>query len=82
MSGGLFSVNKPPMKICMHMLNEIKPLLAESPLFDFPEDKSTTNYGRRTKRQRKGITFKLGQGGTLDELAEGVLGQSAVILSR
>lgn len=56
------------------MLNDLKPLFAESPIFAFP-DPFAQSGGKNTKRKRQKNVFKMGQGGTLDELASGVLGE-------
>ena len=55
----------------MHIVNELKKLINESRLFVHKE-KLDKPAGK--KRRRKD-NVKIGQGGTLDPLADGVLGQ-------
>ena len=61
----------------MSIVNDIQRLVARSKLFvdaeKLEKTKGTTaDHGRREKRARAAI--KIGQGGTLDPLADGVLG--------
>jgi tRNA pseudouridine55 synthase len=65
----------------MTVVNTIKPLLSSSRLFLPQEDGKDTNKGSKSKvkRRRKGKAglkdmVKMGTGGTLDPLADGVLG--------
>ena len=53
----------------MSIINDMKKLIAGSSLF-VHQDKHEV----RSKRKRGGDTVKIGQGGTLDPLADGVLG--------
>jgi tRNA pseudouridine55 synthase len=69
---GLFGVIKPSGTVTMQMLNSLNDLLASSPLFKAPE--TSTPKGR--KQRWKAARVKLGQGGTLDPLAQGVVGRS------
>lgn len=83
---GLFAIAKPSGPTSMHILDTLKPLLASSPLFY--EEREWKSDGRQQgKKMRKSKPWekallqrcgrmppKLGQGGTLDPLAEGVLG--------
>jgi tRNA U55 pseudouridine synthase TruB len=69
---GLFAINKPSGQVCMTMLNRLQPLFSTSKLF---EGATNTHKGRRRGKTRK-PTVKMGQGGTLDPLADGVLGES------
>ena len=59
----------------MKVLDAISPLLCESKLFVDPEMiKHHHAHGKRKKNKTdKGV--KIGQGGTLDPLADGVLGE-------
>lgn len=60
----------------MSIINDVKLLVAQSRLF-VDADKLEKNKGqkipKRGKRAREGV--KIGQGGTLDPLADGVLGE-------
>ncbi|KAI6109502.1 pseudouridine synthase [Pisolithus sp. B1] len=60
---GLFAVYKPSGPTSMSVLEDIKKLICKSPLFA-----DATGKGKRAKD-----TVKIGQGGTLDPLADGVL---------
>ena len=73
----LFGVIKPSGPTSMSIINDIQHLVARSRLFVDAEklDKSKgkkVDPGRRGKHAREAI--KVGQGGTLDPLADGVLG--------
>lgn len=76
---GLFAIDKPSGAITMKLLNALKELLETSDTFAVPEKADSGNNGRwkKRKRSRPGSSVKLGQGGTLDPLASGVLGQSS-----
>jgi tRNA pseudouridine55 synthase len=68
---GLFGVIKPSGPTSMHIVNQLKELISNSRLF---VDEKTLEVKAGKKRKRKdGV--KVGQGGTLDPLADGVLGQ-------
>jgi tRNA pseudouridine55 synthase len=67
---GLFAINKPTGQVCMTMLNRLQPLFSTSRLFD---GGIVANKGKRRGKNRKPMV-KMGQGGTLDPLADGVLG--------
>ena len=81
---GLFGLIKPSGPPSMVLLDRIKPLLYESPLFVTEEEDRKRNRdmrlrgakkGRGSKRRHKqNECVKVGQGGTLDPLADGVLG--------
>lgn len=51
----------------------IKPLLCESRLFHDPNEPMTAESKKQKKKKKGGL--KIGQGGTLDPLADGVLGE-------
>jgi tRNA U55 pseudouridine synthase TruB len=70
----LFGVIKPSGPTSMSIINDIQRLVSRSMLFaDAEKNKGTkADHGRRGKRARDAI--KIGQGGTLDPLADGVLG--------
>lgn len=83
---GLFAVNKPSGPTSMALLDSIKPLFGYSQLFKPSEDappplpsdkKKKGNKWRKSKggggRGIGGFAVKVGQGGTLDPLADGVL---------
>lgn len=53
----------------MSIINEMKKLVGRSSLFVLDKDYDVLN-----KRKRGGDKVKIGQGGTLDPLADGVLG--------
>jgi tRNA pseudouridine55 synthase len=72
---GLFAINKPTGQVCMTMLNRLQPLFASSRLFE--GGVVAKKGGKRRGRGRK-PTVKMGQGGTLDPLADGVLGEWSV----
>ena len=68
----------------MAIVNDIKTLVSSSKLF-MPADvvaKNTVSSSSSSKdkgrgRRKKGLDAKIGQGGTLDPLADGVLGESS-----
>jgi tRNA pseudouridine55 synthase len=68
---GLFGVIKPSGPTSMHIVNELKKLINDSRLFVHKE-KLEKAAGKKRKRKDN---VKIGQGGTLDPLADGVLGQ-------
>lgn len=73
---GLFGVIKPSGPTSMSIINDIQQLVARSKLFVDAEKLEKTkgkkvDRGRRGKHAREGI--KIGQGGTLDPLADGIL---------
>lgn len=83
---GLFAIVKPSGPPSMAILDRLKPLLAKSKLLvdleeyekELAEMKKSKKDKRRPKRgrvSRPGDKPKLGQGGTLDPLADGVLGE-------
>lgn len=80
----LFGVIKPSGPTSMSIINDIQRLVARSKLFvdaeDLEKTKDKKDHGRRGKHSRKSI--KIGQGGTLDPLADGVLGELDLNLSR
>ncbi|KAJ3725866.1 pseudouridine synthase [Lentinula raphanica] len=66
----LFGMIKPSGPTSMSLLNDLQPLLSKSRLFEQP---SGSLPQRKKKRSKKVGDVKLGQGGTLDPLADGVL---------
>lgn len=71
---GLFAVSKPSGPTSMAVVNDIKSLVTRSPLFVKEEEleKATSSKKKRGKFAKSVV--KIGQGGTLDPLADGVLG--------
>jgi len=69
----------------MAIVNDIKGLVSSSRLF-MPTDVAAKNSapgprkdkGKGRRKERKGLDAKIGQGGTLDPLADGVLGEFAL----
>lgn len=63
----------------MRILDAITPLLVESRLFDDPNVPGALTRKPEKNKRKKNATHqgvKVGQGGTLDPLADGVLGES------
>jgi tRNA pseudouridine55 synthase len=65
---GLFGVIKPSGPTSMHVVNQLKELISSSRLF---VDEKKLAGKKKTRKNN----VKIGQGGTLDPLADGVLGQ-------
>ena len=61
----------------MSVLEDIKQLVGNSRLF-VDARKLENRTGKNSKKRRKD-TVKIGQGGTLDPLADGVLGKTHII---
>ena len=59
----------------MSSINDVKQLVAKSRLFVDTEKSANTKGPQRSKRRRTREAIKIGQGGTLDPLADGVLGE-------
>jgi tRNA pseudouridine55 synthase len=74
---GLFAIAKPSGPTSMSVINDIKRLVNDSRLFveaeKLGQKGNVSKAGKRGKRIRDAV--KIGQGGTLDPLADGVLGQ-------
>ncbi|PWZ03773.1 pseudouridine synthase [Testicularia cyperi] len=80
---GLFGINKPSGPTSMSLLDDLKPLFANSSLFADADGRRSKDQSRKRGRFGKGKggkwaggvagAPKLGQGGTLDPLADGVL---------
>ena len=71
---GLVPIEKPSGPTSMRVIDMIKPLLAESRLFHDPKAVTPQEIKAEVKKlmkHRGGL--KIGQGGTLDPLADGVL---------
>lgn len=72
---GLFPIAKPSGPSSMRVIDSITPLLVHSKLFDDPERRRHAQ-GKIPWKKKKNTThlgLKIGQGGTLDPLADGVL---------
>ncbi|KZP19507.1 pseudouridine synthase [Athelia psychrophila] len=69
----LFGVVKPSGPTSMSVVDTIKQLVTRSRLFLSPDDiaAASKNQGKRQRGKRQAV--KMGQGGTLDPLADGVL---------
>ncbi|KAK0521971.1 hypothetical protein OC842_006609 [Tilletia horrida] len=86
---GVFAIDKPSGPTSMSMLDDLKPLFAQSSLFlnadgSLPESRRPTKKGRgggrgggkwnrNAGKRGEPLPPKIGQGGTLDPLASGVL---------
>ncbi|KZT56998.1 pseudouridine synthase [Calocera cornea HHB12733] len=72
--GALFAIAKPSGPACMPMLDGLKPLINQSTLFNDPAsiEKAKQSLKKKRFKHRPG-GVKIGQGGTLDPLADGVL---------
>lgn len=78
---GIFAINKPSGPTCMSLLEDLKYLFSRSTLFrnkDGTQPSQSNNGGNRGGKRKgasgnKLIGPKIGQGGTLDPLADGVL---------
>lgn len=70
---GLFAVAKPSGPTSMSVVNDIKRLVVTSRIF-VEEDKIPKKPISTKKRKFAKEIVKIGQGGTLDPLADGVLG--------
>ncbi|KAH9161334.1 pseudouridine synthase [Lactarius sanguifluus] len=66
---GLFGVVKPSGPTSMHVVNQLKKLVNDSRLFVHKEKLEKTAGKKRARKDN----VKIGQGGTLDPLADGVL---------
>ncbi|GAA5923273.1 hypothetical protein JCM1841_005693 [Sporobolomyces salmonicolor] len=74
----LFAINKPTGQPSMTLLNKLQPLFASSQLFKDPlsaplHDQGNRGKGKGRRSKWKDARVKMGQGGTLDPLADGVL---------
>ena len=71
---GLFAVSKPSGPTSMSVLEDIKQLVGNSRLF--VDARKLENRTGNDSRKRRKDAVKIGQGGTLDPLADGVLGKT------
>ena len=60
----------------MKVIDSITALLLESRLFDDPQKRGQPVQKEKRKRNKTHEGLKIGQGGTLDPLADGVMGES------
>ncbi|OCF32288.1 tRNA pseudouridine(55) synthase [Kwoniella heveanensis CBS 569] len=70
---GLFPIAKPSGPSSMRVIDRITPLLLDSKLFDDPVKRSMADTKFKRKKNLTHMGLKIGQGGTLDPLADGVL---------
>jgi len=72
---GLFGVLKPSGPTSMSVLKDVKKLVAKSSLFVEPDKLVKQDHlGKHSRKRSRFDPVKIGQGGTLDPLADGVLG--------
>jgi hypothetical protein len=71
---GLFGIVKPSGPTSMHVVDQLKKLVCNSRLFVDEDKLAKTTVKKRSRRDN----VKVGQGGTLDPLAEGVLGECII----
>lgn len=74
----LFAINKPSGIVAMRLLDRLQPLFQSSSLFKDQDGNTAQKQHEKNQRGRKSkwkeTRVKMGQGGTLDPLADGVLG--------
>ncbi|EGG03842.1 uncharacterized protein MELLADRAFT_37829 [Melampsora larici-populina 98AG31] len=70
---GLFAINKPSGMVSMSLLNSLQSLFCRSPLFNADYEAYTNKSKNKRGKGRRKPLVKMGQGGTLDPLASGVL---------
>ncbi|KAF8238598.1 pseudouridylate synthase 4 [Tricholoma matsutake] len=70
---GLFGIYKPSGPTSMSVINDVKQLIANSRLFVDAEKLAKNKGNKQPKKRRMREAVKIGQGGTLDPLADGVL---------
>ncbi|KAG5342810.1 hypothetical protein C0989_008760 [Termitomyces sp. Mn162] len=70
---GLFGLAKPSGPTSMSVINDVKTLVSQSRLF-VEANKLEKSKGQKPPRKHARGGVKIGQGGTLDPLADGVLG--------
>ena len=78
---GLFGVAKPSGPTSMSIVNDLQQLIARSRLFVSAEKLEKIKHKKIDRRRGKSgrESVKVGQGGTLDPLADGVLGTTPYI---
>ncbi|WVQ78734.1 tRNA pseudouridine(55) synthase [Cryptococcus sp. DSM 104549] len=70
---GLVPIAKPSGRSSMRVIDAITPLIIDSKLFDDPVKRGQQQSQNKRKRNMTQHGVKIGQGGTLDPLADGVL---------
>lgn len=65
----------------LQLLNKLQPLFASSSLFKDKDEQPAPQGKKRGGRRGRQERIKMGQGGTLDPLADGVLGRSSSSLA-
>ncbi|KAL1733144.1 pseudouridine synthase [Schizophyllum commune] len=70
---GLFAIAKPSGPTSMSLLNDLQPLIATSKLFVSEEKIKELKKNKKPSSKKYRQAVKIGQGGTLDPLADGVL---------
>ncbi|TRM56240.1 pseudouridine synthase [Schizophyllum amplum] len=70
---GLFAIAKPSGPTSMSLLNDMQPLIATSKLFVSEDKIAELKKNKRPSSKKLRQAVKIGQGGTLDPLADGVL---------
>ena len=70
----LFAVAKPSGPTSMAVVNDIKSLVTKSRLFVKEEELEKASGSKKKRGKFAKSVVKIGQGGTLDPLADGVLG--------
>ncbi|KAL1747557.1 pseudouridine synthase [Schizophyllum fasciatum] len=70
---GLFAIAKPSGPTSMSLLNDLQPLIATSKLFVSEDKIAELKKQKRPSSKKYRQAVKIGQGGTLDPLADGVL---------
>ena len=76
----LFALNKPSGPTSMSVINDVKKLVASSRLFVPESVLAKQSTQKKGKGKRGSDAVKIGQGGTLDPLADGVLGMTSTEL--
>jgi hypothetical protein len=81
---GLFAISKPSGPPSMVLLDRLKALFSESTLFVSEEEAKKARDGGgkgkgKGRKAHKGGAIKMGQGGTLDPLADGILGTGFLV---
>lgn len=80
---GLFGIIKPSGPTSMSVIHDLQQLIGRSKLFVEAEklEAAKNNKASKRKGKRSREAIKVGQGGTLDPLADGVLGQLSDVVS-
>ena len=73
-------VAKPSGMTSMAVVEQMQSLFVDSPLFVEPQVLDKQRGMKKQKKRKGGGPVKMGQGGTLDPLADGVLGIKPIVL--